>query len=314
MKLQNTELKIIQGDITQLDCDAIVNPADTSLLMNAGLAGVIRQSGGGEIESEAVAKGPIKVGGAIWTKAGRLKCRYIIHAATMGKDNKTDEMKIRRACANALRCANQLNVTSLAFPALGCGVGGFPPEGAAKVMAQEMMKFFNWQKTMIGEVIFCLYDKETFEKFDKAVNGYIRHLQETLGKGPYITVDAIIEHKEGIILIERSNPPYGWALPGGFVDYGESLEEAVTREAKEETNMDLVNLRQFRAYSDPQRDPRFHTIGMVFIAKGKGKPKSGDDAKGLRIIPYKGLLKMEYAFDHKDVIRDYLKARKSRKF
>ena len=110
-------------------------------------------------------------------------------------------------------------------------------------------------------------------------------------------------------MIERTNPPYGYALPGGFVDYGESLEEAVSREAKEETNMELMNLRQFHAYSKPSRDPRFHTIGVVFTAKGKGKPQFGDDAKGLKVVQYNDLLKRDYAFDHKEIIKDYLKAR-----
>jgi len=126
-------------------------------------------------------------------------------------------------------------------------------------------------------------------------------------------VDAIIELKEGIILIERSNPPFGLALPGGFVDYGESLEEAVRREAKEETSMNLTEVKQFHTYSDPKRDPRFHTIGTIFIARGKGSPEAGDDAKGLKIVKYEDLLKFNYAFDHKKIIQDYLKHRKQQR-
>ncbi len=98
-------------------------------------------------------------------------------------------------------------------------------------------------------------------------------------RNPIPTVDIIIEiENAGIVLIKRKNPPHGWAIPGGFVDYGESLEEAAAREAKEETNLEVEDLRQFRAYSDPNRDPRFHTISMVFIAKAKGKPEARDDA------------------------------------
>ncbi|OGX28049.1 MAG: hypothetical protein A2705_04670 [Omnitrophica WOR_2 bacterium RIFCSPHIGHO2_01_FULL_52_10] len=110
----------------------------------------------------------------------------------------------------------------------------------------------------------------------------------------------------GIVLIERLNPPCGWALPGGFVDYGESLEVAALREAKEETNLDLVDLRQFHTYSAPGRDPRFHTIATVFIAEGQGEPRSGDDAAGLRIVRYEDLLQLDYAFDHKEIIEEYL--------
>jgi 8-oxo-dGTP diphosphatase len=130
---------------------------------------------------------------------------------------------------------------------------------------------------------------------------------DDLGPEPYVTVDVIIEMDNGIILIERSNPPYGWALPGGFLDPGESLEEAAQREAREETHLDLEDLKQFHTYSDPNRDPRFHTISTVFVAKGVGIPQFGDDAKGLKIVKLSDLMDLDYAFDHKDVIQDYLK-------
>ncbi len=135
-------------------------------------------------------------------------------------------------------------------------------------------------------------------------------MQYKLGRGPYVTVDLIIEYKGGIILIERSNPPFGWALPGGFVDYGESLEHAAMREAKEETALNLVNLRQFHTYSDPKRDPRFQTVSTVFTAQGKGRPQSGDDAQNLIVADLKDLMKRQYPFDHKKIIREYLDYRK----
>ena len=128
-------------------------------------------------------------------------------------------------------------------------------------------------------------------------------------KTPYVTVDMIIELPQGIVVIERRNPPHGWALPGGFVDIGESIEDAAQREAKEETDLDLKDLRQMHTYSDPKRDPRFHTVSTVFIAKGVGVPKSGDDAKNLKVVPYGELLNIQYAFDHKQVIKDYLESR-----
>ena len=308
MNIKNTDLKIIQGDITELACGAIVNAANNKLLMGGGVAGVIRKKGGQEIEDEAVKQGPIEIGGAIATGAGRLKAKYVIHAATMGMDFKTDEHKIRQSCANALKCAQKLKLESIAFPALGCGVGGFPLKGAAKIMAQEILKHFR-NPSLIKEIIICLYDQEAFRVFDKEVTGYIRHMQEHFFLGPYVTVDAIIELSGGIVLIERSNPPFGWALPGGFVDYGESLEEAVVREAKEETGLDLISPRQFHTYSKFGRDPRFHTIATVFVAQARGIPTAGDDAKGAKIVRYQELLKMDYAFDHKQVIRDYLQAK-----
>ncbi len=317
MQLKNTELKIIKADITELEVDAIVNAANNKLVMGGGVAGAIRKKGGKIIEDEAVKKGPIKIGEAVETSAGSLKAKFVIHAATMGLPAcrqagifKTDEVKIRQSCASALKLAEKLKIKSIAFPALGCGVGGFPLIAAAKIMAQEVLKHLRGNESGLKEIIFCLYDEQALQIFQKNVTGYLEYIQHKLRNGPFITVDAIIEMAEGIILIERSNPPFGWALPGGFVDYGESLEDAVKREAKEETAMDLTEIKQFHTYSEPKRDPRFHTIGTVFIAKGKGKPKAGDDAKGLKIVKYDDLLKLDYAFDHKKIIEDYLKVRK----
>ncbi|MFH0774515.1 MAG: NUDIX hydrolase [bacterium] len=124
-------------------------------------------------------------------------------------------------------------------------------------------------------------------------------------KHPYPTVDIIIKINDGILLIKRKNPPFGWALPGGFVDYGESLEDAAVREAREETGLDVKLFSQFHTYSDPNRDQRMHTISTVFIAKAEGEPKPGDDAKDLAIFQ-KDSLPEEMAFDHKKILEDYL--------
>lgn len=306
MHIKNTEIKIIKADITELEVDAIVNAANNKLVMGGGVAGAIRKKGGKIIEDEAVKKGPIKIGEAIETSAGSLKAKYVIHAATMGLDFKTDELKIRLSCANSLQLAEKLKIKSIAFPALGCGVGGFSFIAAAKIMAQEVFKHLRENESKLQEIFFCLFDDEAYQVFEKNVFGYLEYIQQKLSRGPFTTVDAIIELDEGIILIERLNPPFGWALPGGFVDYGESLEEAVKREMKEETNLELTDLGQFHTYSEPNRDPRFHTIGTVFIAKAKGSPKAGDDAKGIKVVKYEDLLKLDYAFDHKKIIEDYL--------
>jgi ADP-ribose pyrophosphatase YjhB (NUDIX family) len=124
-------------------------------------------------------------------------------------------------------------------------------------------------------------------------------------RNPIPTVDIIIEiESKGIILIKRKNPPYGWAIPGGFVDYGESLEEAALREAKEETNLDVERLKQFHTYSDPQRDPRHHSISTVYVAKGRGKPRAKDDAIEIGIFTESSLPR-EIAFDHRLILKDY---------
>lgn len=133
-------------------------------------------------------------------------------------------------------------------------------------------------------------------------------------KNPVPTVDIIIEveredGREGIVLIERKNPPYGWALPGGFVDYGESLEKAAVREAKEETSLDVEYLHQLHTYSDPERDPRQHTISTVYIAKASGQPKAQDDAKDIGVFTPEEI-RFSLAFDHEKILEDYFKYKK----
>jgi len=133
-------------------------------------------------------------------------------------------------------------------------------------------------------------------------------------RNPFPTVDVIIEVEGGIVLIQRKNPPYGWALPGGFVDYGESLEEAAIREAKEETSLDVELLSQLGAYSDPGRDPRQHNISVVFIARSisKGKPAASDDALGVGVFDADSLPE-ELAFDHDKILRDYFESLSGRR-
>jgi len=127
-------------------------------------------------------------------------------------------------------------------------------------------------------------------------------------RNPLPTVDIIIEVPKGIVLIKRKNPPYGWALPGGFVDYGETLEEAAVREAKEETSLRVTLVSVLGAYSDPRRDPRHHTISYVFVARSKGKAKASDDAIGIGIFDRNSLPK-DLAFDHDKILQDYFSSR-----
>lgn len=127
-------------------------------------------------------------------------------------------------------------------------------------------------------------------------------------QNPIPTVDIIIEVElRGVVLVKRKNPPFGWAIPGGFVDYGESLEKAAIREAKEETNLDVELLRQFHTYSDPKRDPRHHSISTVYIGRGKGKPKAKDDAVEIGIFNESNLPD-DIAFDHRSILIDYFRS------
>lgn len=127
-------------------------------------------------------------------------------------------------------------------------------------------------------------------------------------RNPTPTVDIIIEIGDDIVLIERKNPPLGWALPGGFVDYGESYENAALREAEEETGLTVNNLRQFRTYSDPDRDPRQHTASTVFIANASGRPRGGDDAARAELFGERNL--PDLAFDHGRILSDYFAMKK----
>jgi ADP-ribose pyrophosphatase YjhB (NUDIX family) len=128
-------------------------------------------------------------------------------------------------------------------------------------------------------------------------------------RNPVPTVDIIIEVEGRIVLIERKNPPFGWALPGGFVDYGESFETAALREAKEETGLSVFNLHQFHTYSDPGRDERQHTASTVFTASAEGKPVAGDDAKKAALFTRKNL--PDLAFDHGQILADYFSSKNS---
>ena len=126
-------------------------------------------------------------------------------------------------------------------------------------------------------------------------------------RNPLPTVDIVIETEEGIVLIERRDEPFGWALPGGFVDYGESLEAAAIREAREETSLDVAGLRLLGCYSDPSRDSRFHTISTVFVARGIGTPSAADDAKNLAVFKPDNLPET-LCFDHARILADYFQS------
>ena len=123
--------------------------------------------------------------------------------------------------------------------------------------------------------------------------------------GPRLAADCIILVGGKVLLIHRKNEPVGWALPGGFVEYGDTVEAAVRREMKEETGLNLDQLRQFHVYSDPGRDKRGHTVSVVFVAQGVGQPEAGDDADRYRVIDLNDIPEADLVFDHAQILKDF---------
>lgn len=159
-----SRIEVRQGDITRLEMDALVNAANNRLWMGGGVAGALKRAGGPDVETEALAKGPIPVGEAVAATAGRLMAKYVIHAAVMGQDLRTDADKVRRATRNSLLRADELGVKSIAFPALGTGVGGFPLSECARIMMGEVRRYFTGESGL-ERVVFVLYDEPAYRAF-----------------------------------------------------------------------------------------------------------------------------------------------------
>ena len=165
------KIEIVEGDITEAKAEAIVNAANNHLWMGAGVAGAIKRNGGVEIEEEAMAKGPIEVGQAVESTAGRLPYKYIIHAAGMGQDLRTDEKKVYEVTCNSLLLADRLGLKSLAFPSIGTGVGGFPVDKCAEKMIGAV-KDVESQLKSLERVIFVLFGNPAYEAFASELNKY----------------------------------------------------------------------------------------------------------------------------------------------
>ena len=158
-------MRLVKGDITELEVDAIVNPANTKLLMGGGVAGAIKRKGGREIEEEALRKGPIPIGEAVVTGAGRLKAKYVIHAPTVvTPGGRSNPQYIRKAIRAALRKAKELRLKTIAFPAMGSGVGGVPVEVSAKILKEE-------SENSGLDIILVLYTDEDYERALKSLKG-----------------------------------------------------------------------------------------------------------------------------------------------
>ena len=160
------ELDVVDGDITGLDVDAVANAANTHLWMGAGVAGAIKRAGGEEIEREAVALGPIEVGEAVATGAGKLAARYVIHGAVMGQDLQTNGDLVRRTTSRCLEVADDLGLESLALPAFGTGVGGFPLDECARIM---VMAAREHEPRTLRRVVFAVFGADARAAFERAL-------------------------------------------------------------------------------------------------------------------------------------------------
>jgi O-acetyl-ADP-ribose deacetylase len=160
------EIEVVEGNIAELEVDAIANAANDHLWMGAGVAGAIKSAGGVEIEREAVAKGPIEIGDAVATGAGSLRARHVIHGAVMGQDLRTDADTIARTTTRVLEVADNIGARSVALPAFGTGVGGFPLDECAAIMVGEARAY---APSGLERIVFAVYGEEAEEAFRAAL-------------------------------------------------------------------------------------------------------------------------------------------------
>ena len=169
VKIGRTTLVVERGDITDAEVDAVINAANSELWMGAGVAGAMKRKGGVVIEEEALRQGPIEIGEAVLTVAGNLPATHVIHAATMGKDLKTDPGKIAAATRSTLALAEKHKMESIAFPALGSGVGGVPPAQSAEAMLSTVVQHIARGNSSLLKILFVLYQDEAYKAFTDAL-------------------------------------------------------------------------------------------------------------------------------------------------
>ena len=170
LKIKNSTIRLVRGDITELDTDAIVNAANAQLIMGGGVAGAIRRKGGNAIQEECNKIGGTFVGGAVITNGGNLKAKHVIHAVgpRMGEGN--EDEKLKNATLNSLKLMDENSLKTISFPAISTGIFGYPIEKCAKIMISTVKEYLNGGDTQIREVIFCLYSISDFEIFEKELN------------------------------------------------------------------------------------------------------------------------------------------------
>jgi len=288
MNILGTRVKAVSGDIA--DAAAEARAVDFDLAPE-------------EIKSDNAG---LEKGEIVFSAGSDGTVYFYARTGEPGKD--PDAAGVRAAVCNTLLALTEKACSSLALAPLGVA-SGFSLSVSAKITAQEIFRYIKTGKNNPLKSICCVIPSQyCLDDFKNSFSKYLDHMVNTLARGPYLTVDGIVEKDQGLVLIERKNPPFGWALPGGFVDYGESAEQAVKREVKEETDLNFRDISQFRVYSEPDRDPRFHTASVVFCGKGEGVLKAADDAVNAAVFSFDGLPE-NIAFDHRQIIEDYKKCK-----
>jgi O-acetyl-ADP-ribose deacetylase (regulator of RNase III) len=192
LRVGSSVIELVKGDITELEVDAIVNAANSSLKMGGGVAGAILKKGGWSIQEECDRIGYCPVGGAVITGAGRLKARYVIHAVGPRMGEGDEDNKLRSATLSSLKLAEQHNVRSIAFPAISTGIFGFPKDRCAKIMLRTAVEYLQ-KGSRIERVIFCLYDDETYKIFEEELEKIKKGTQTSLVRLPHLFKLCIVD-------------------------------------------------------------------------------------------------------------------------
>jgi O-acetyl-ADP-ribose deacetylase (regulator of RNase III) len=171
--IKGKKLVILQGDITEMETDAIVNAANQDLILGAGVAGAIRTKGGPTIQEECNRIGGTTVGGAVITTGGKLKARYVIHAVGPRMGEGDEDQKLTDATRSSLAVAHGKALKSIAFPAVSTGIFGFPKDRCARIMLRTALETLRQRETSLEKVVFCLWDKETLEIFQETAKGLL---------------------------------------------------------------------------------------------------------------------------------------------
>lgn len=170
IRIGHGTIEISLGDISAQNVDAVVNAANNHLWMGSGVAGVIKKNGGQEIETEAVKQGPVEIGDAVITTGGDLLAKHVIHAVGMGQDLRTDPEKVRNSTRSSLMLAEKNKIESIAFPAIGTGVGGFSMHQCAQIMLNEAINFL-MESSSVKAILFVLFDDEGCRIFEDELRG-----------------------------------------------------------------------------------------------------------------------------------------------